>query len=62
MSNKREEVPAAMQDKLAVLDDRIARMRGVNARRGDLFALRLAKQAEIERKELLDTRPIAVKA
>jgi len=62
VSNARDELSETLQDRLAVLNDRIARMRGVNARRGDLFALRLAKQAEVERKQLLDSMPTAAKA
>jgi hypothetical protein len=41
------------RDRLAVIDQRIARMRALNKTHGDQLALRLIAHAETERGELL---------
>jgi len=46
-----------LQDRLAALDQRIARMRALNASNGDMLALRLVEYAEIERKQVLALMP-----
>ena len=57
LNETNEDTPEMLQDRLAALDDRIARMRALNNRHGDAFALRLVKHAEIERKQLLELMP-----
>ncbi len=42
-----------LQNRLAVVDQRIARMRALNARHGDAFALRLVKEAQVERRQIV---------
>ena len=50
-----------LQDRLAVLDHRIKRMRSLNATQGDALAVRLIEHAEAERRALLKQLPPAVK-
>lgn len=57
MIDAREDTVEALQDRLAALDQRIARMQALNARHGDAFALRLVKDAQVERKQILDLMP-----
>jgi hypothetical protein len=49
--------PENFRDRLAAIDDRIARMRAINASHGDMMALRLIKHAETERKQILAMMP-----
>ena len=42
-----------LKDRLAVVDQRIARMKALNTRHGDAFALRLVREAEVERRQIL---------
>ena len=46
-----------LQDRLAALDQRIARMRAMNASSGDMLALRLVEHAETERRQILALMP-----
>ena len=48
-----------LRDRLAALDHRIARMRSLNATKGDAMALRLLAHAETERRALLAQLPAA---
>jgi hypothetical protein len=41
------------RDRLAIIDQRIARMRALNKTHGDQLALRLIAHAETERREIL---------
>jgi hypothetical protein len=50
-----------LSDRLAALDQRIARMRALNATHGDALALRLIGHAETERRALLAQMPPAAK-
>jgi hypothetical protein len=45
--------PETPHDRLAMIDRRIARMRAVNAKEGDVLALRLIEHAETERRQIL---------
>jgi hypothetical protein len=51
-----------LSDRLAVLDHRIARMRSLNATKGDALALRLIEYAEAERRALVAKMPPAAAA
>ena len=55
----RNEGSESLSDRLAMLDQRIARMRAMNANHGDALALRLIEHAETERKQILAMMPPA---
>jgi len=55
-----DNTPENLRDRLAILDDRIARMRSLNARHGDVMALRLVESAKAEQKALRARLPVAV--
>ena len=57
MNHKDEAGPENLSDRLAAIDDRIARMRALNASHGDMMALRLIEHAETERKQILAMLP-----
>jgi hypothetical protein len=44
--------PENLRDRLAMLDDRIARMHSLNVTHGDVMALRLIESAKAEQKML----------
>ncbi len=50
---RRENEPESPRDRLNMLDQRIARMRALNGKHGDMLALRLIEYAETERRQLL---------
>jgi hypothetical protein len=52
MIDETDNSPESLRDRLAVLDDRIARMRSLNATHGDVMALRLIENAKAEQKML----------
>ena len=52
MIDETDNSPESLRDRLAVLDDRIARMRSLNATHGDVMALRLIENAKVEQKAL----------
>ena len=54
---KTESSSEALRDRLAALDQRIARMRALNASQGDALALKLIQYAEVERREVLAQMP-----
>jgi hypothetical protein len=53
MMMSRHETPDNPQDRLLMLDRRIARMRSLNSNHGDLMALRLIEHAQSERLQIL---------
>jgi hypothetical protein len=53
MMMSRHETPDNPQDRLEVLDRRIARMRSLNSNQGDMLALRLIEHAQTERRQIL---------
>lgn len=57
MNHKDEAGPENLSDRLAAIDDRIARMRALNASHGDMMALRLIEHAETERRQILAMIP-----
>ncbi len=54
---KMESSSETLNDRLAALDQRIARMRSLNASHGDALALKLIQHAETERREVLAQMP-----
>lgn len=52
MIDETDNSPDSLRDRLAVLDDRIARMRSLNATHGDVMALRLIETAKAEQRTL----------
>ena len=59
MIDETDNSPDSLCDRLAVLDDRIARMRSLNATHGDVMALRLIETAKAEQKALRARLPAA---
>ena len=57
MNYKDEVSPENLSDRLAAIDQRIARMRALNASHGDMLALRLIEHAQTERKQILKMMP-----
>jgi hypothetical protein len=53
MMMSRHETPDNPQDRLEVLDRRIARMRSLNSNQVDMLALRLIEHAQTERRQIL---------
>ena len=62
MIDETDNSPDSLRDRLAVLDDRIARMRSLNATHGDVMALRLIETAKAEQKVLRARLPSAASA
>jgi len=56
---KDETSTETLRDRLTALEHRIARMRALNATKGDALALKLIEHAETERRALLKQMPTA---